>query len=120
MSGELNLGLGSKEVTGLKVTSHVSGLTSGVAGDRTSNEVHPLGRDRTFSTALGEPTENDLRGFSDYRGGVNVGIPSRLNADEREEEGEDEGQNRLAANSIPIRLRCPLAWERATYTPTSN
>lgn len=97
MSGELNVRLGSKEVAGLKVTSHVSGLTSGTAGDGTSNEVHPLRRRLTFATALGETTENNLRGFGDHRGGVDVGITGRLHADEREEEGQEEGQNRLAA-----------------------
>jgi hypothetical protein len=97
LRGELNVGLGSKEVAGRKVTSHVSGLTGGTAGDGTSNEVHPLRRGFTFATALGETTENHLRGLGNHRGGVNVGITGRLHANEREDEGKEEGENPLAA-----------------------
>jgi hypothetical protein len=44
-----------------------------------------------FATAFRDTTENNLRGFGNHGDGVDVGITGRLHADEREEEGEDEG-----------------------------
>jgi hypothetical protein len=115
LSGELNLGLGTKKVPGLKVTNHVSSLGGSTSSNSTSDQVDALPRGLAVATALGNTTENDLRGFGNRREWVDVGITGGLYTDEREDEGEEEGQNRLAATH-PNRIRAPSRTEGGLLT----
>lgn len=96
LSDELDLGLGSNQVTGLEVTSHIGGLGGGATSDETTNQVEPLCGDLSETLALGDTTEDKLGGFGDGGDGVDVGISGGLHTDEGEDETKDQSQDNLS------------------------
>jgi len=96
LSDELVFGLRSEEVTSLQVARHIGGLSGGASSDNTSNQVKSLRGFGCQSRALGNSSEDELRGFGDGRDRVDIGVPSGLHSDEREDEAEEEGEDSLS------------------------
>lgn len=96
LSDELVAWLGTKEITGLQITSHVCRLTSSTTGYNTAGQVKSLCRFDGKTSGLGNSAEDELRSLGDSRNGINVSDTSGLDADEGEDESENERENSLA------------------------
>lgn len=121
---ELVARLRAEQVPGLEVTAHVRGLGGGAGGNDTGSQVNRLRGAAREAGALADATEYKLRSLQivhqssaavfhavhmrpqingaatthlrDSGDGVDVGGARALDADEREAEAEDEGEDGLA------------------------
>lgn len=96
--------LGTNQVTSLEITRQVGSLGSSTTSDHTREQVDSEGvvveaggRVGVLGVlAVGDTTNDELRGLCDGGDWVDVGDTSSQDTDEGEDEGEDDGEDRDA------------------------